>query len=160
MDAPENSSILRLSFIASLVNPKCSKCLRIEKRWRTNPFMLDNLFVFLHQCSIVLTICLNFSGSLVGRTSGASVAKVSKFSSKYLTHCFSKLVSSTLSCSMGLSLILMLVFLLTRISWIASEISFAWGLWVNIWYQSILSMWITGSKTINNRLASNRTEGE
>ena len=131
--ASENVLISSLSFKTSLANPKCSKCLKTEKLWRTNPFILDDLFVFLHQLSIVLTISLDFSGSLQGRIRGASVAKVSKFPSKYSTHRSSKLVPSMISCLMGLSLTLMLFLWVARILQTASEISSAFGLWVYIW---------------------------
>ena len=127
----ENYRILRLLFKNSLVNPKCFKCLNKGKLWSTNPFILDDLFVFLHHDSIVLTISWNFSGSLHGRIIGASLAKFSKFSSKYVTHRLSKLIFSMFSRFMGLSLILMFVSFVLRISPIASGISFALALCAN-----------------------------
>ena len=145
----ENYRILRLLFKNSLVNPKCFKCLNKGKLWSTNPFILDDLFVFLHHDSIVLTISLNFSGSLHGRIIGASLAKFSKFSSKYVIHRSSKSIFSTLSRLMGLSLILMFVYFVLRTSPIASDISFALALCANSWQSGILSMWITSSG-INN----------
>ena len=145
----ENAWILRLFFKTSLVNPKCLKCLKTEKLWSTNPFILDDLFVFSHQSVIVLTISLNTSGSLHGRISGTCSAKFSKFSLKYVMHRLSKSIFSTLSCLMWLSLILILVSSPFKISPITSEISFALALWANSWKLGTLSMWITSSG-INN----------
>ena len=93
--------------------------------------MLHSLLVFLHQSYIILTITLNFSGSLHGRISGASLAKTSKFTSKNRIHLSSKLGSNSLST--GLSLILISGCFMVKILSIALEISIPFGLWANIW---------------------------
>ena len=136
----EKAHILRLLCKASFVNQKSFKCLKTEKLWRTNPFIVDDLFVFLHQDSIVLTISLYFWDSLHGRISEDSLDKLSKFSSKYMIHRLSKLIFLIFSCLMGLSLFVSFVF---KILLIVSEISFASALCTNSWWSEILLMWIT-----------------
>ena len=74
------------------------KCLKTEKLQNTNPFILNNSLVFLHQYAIALTISLNFLGSMHSITKKNSLANVAKFLWKNVVNRSSKLASPMLYC--------------------------------------------------------------